>query len=57
VLTPVSEIAKGLFRGYVGVHLMIFGAILVLVIIFLPQGIMGLVAMAWRRWNRHEEAA
>lgn len=57
VLTPLSETAKTLFRGYIGVHLMIFGALLVAVIIFLPQGIMGLVAAGWRRYARGEPAA
>ncbi|HKI98145.1 MAG TPA: branched-chain amino acid ABC transporter permease [bacterium] len=51
VLTPFSEIAKSLFRGFIGVHLMIFGAILVAVIIFLPQGIMGLLDSLWRRYG------
>ena len=57
VLTPFSEIAKTMFRGYIGVHLMIFGALLVAVIIFLPQGIMGLVESAWRRFARPKAAA
>ncbi len=39
-----------MFRGYIGVHLMVFGAILIVVIIFLPNGIMGLVDAAWRRY-------
>ena len=56
VLTPFSEIAKTLFRGYIGVHLMIFGVVLIAVIIFLPQGIMGLVEAGWRRATRGTEA-
>lgn len=56
VLTPISEIAKSMFRGYIGVHLMLFGVILVAVIIYLPQGIMGLVEAAWRRSARREAA-
>jgi branched-chain amino acid transport system permease protein len=59
LLTPFSEIAKALFRGYIGVHLMIFGALLVVVIIFLPQGAMGLISRvvrARRRAPRPQEA-
>jgi len=52
VLTPFSEIARSLFQGYIGVHLMFYGAILIAVIIFLPQGVMGLVETAWRRTTR-----
>ncbi len=55
VLTPFSEIAKTLFRGYIGVHLMMFGAILIVVIIFLPKGIMGLVEAGYRRYTRARE--
>lgn len=57
VLTPFSEIAKTLFRGYIGVHLMFFGVILIVVIIFLPQGIMGLVEKGYRRYLAREPAA
>jgi branched-chain amino acid transport system permease protein len=57
LLTPFSEIAKRLFRGYIGVHLMFFGALLVAVIIFLPQGLMGLLAAGWRRLTGPTEAA
>ena len=57
VLTPFSEISKTLFRGYIGVHLMFFGALLIAVIMFLPQGIMGLVAAGWRRVTGPAEAA
>ena len=43
LLTPLSEITRTLFRQYSGLHIMIFGAILVAVIIFLPRGVIGLV--------------
>lgn len=41
VLGPLGEVTRGLLGGYQGVHLMIYGAILVSVIIFLPNGIYG----------------
>jgi branched-chain amino acid transport system permease protein len=43
VLTPLSEITRLAFQSYSGVHLMIYGLILVVVIMFLPNGIIGLV--------------
>jgi branched-chain amino acid transport system permease protein len=42
VLTPLSEITRLAFQSYSGVYLMIYGVILVLVIMFLPDGIIGL---------------
>jgi branched-chain amino acid transport system permease protein len=43
VLTPLSELTRYALRGRAGADIMLYGAILVLVISFLPQGIMGLV--------------
>src|SRR6185295_14674311 len=42
VLTPLSELTRYALRGRAGADIMLYGAILVLVISFLPQGIMGL---------------
>ena len=42
VLTPLSEITRLTFQSYSGVYLMIYGLILVAVIIFLPDGLIGL---------------
>jgi branched-chain amino acid transport system permease protein len=42
VLTPLSELTRWLIRGRPGVDVMIYGAILVLVITFLPRGLAGL---------------
>jgi branched-chain amino acid transport system permease protein len=44
VLTPLSELTRWAIRGRPGVDLMIYGAILVVVITFLPRGLMG----GWR---------
>ena len=41
VLTPLSELTRWLIRGRPGVDVMIYGAILVLVITFLPRGLVG----------------
>jgi branched-chain amino acid transport system permease protein len=42
VLTPLSEITRLAFQSYSGVYLMIYGMILVAVIMFLPDGMIGL---------------
>jgi branched-chain amino acid transport system permease protein len=41
VLTPVSELSRAVLRGRPGVDVMVYGLILILVISFLPQGLMG----------------
>jgi len=44
-LIPISELTRIYLGGsYMGVHLIVFGGILMLVILFLPQGINGLVS-------------
>jgi branched-chain amino acid transport system permease protein len=43
-LTPISELTRAVLRGRAGADIMLYGLILVLVISFLPQGLMG-----WRR--------
>jgi branched-chain amino acid transport system permease protein len=48
VLTPVSELTRSLFRGRAGVDIMAYGLILILVISFLPQGLMGWARRARR---------
>lgn len=41
ILGPLSELTRGLLGGYSGMHLMLFGVVLVVVIIFLPRGLVG----------------
>ncbi|MBN1225703.1 MAG: branched-chain amino acid ABC transporter permease [Deltaproteobacteria bacterium] len=43
VLTPLAEFTRIIFQSYSGVYLMIYGMVLVAVIIFLPDGIIGFV--------------
>src|SRR5262249_1329741 len=43
VLTPVSELTRAALRGRAGADVMVYGLVLILVISFLPQGLMGLV--------------
>ena len=48
VLTPLSELTRRLIRGRPGVDVMVYGAVLVAVVTFLPGGLVG----AWRRARR-----
>jgi len=43
VLTPLAEFSRLALQSYSGVYLMWYGMILVIVIIFLPNGLMGLL--------------
>jgi branched-chain amino acid transport system permease protein len=43
VLTPISELSRAAIRGRAGVDVMVYGLVLILVISFLPNGLMGLV--------------
>jgi len=43
VLTPVSELSRAAIRGRAGVDVMLYGFVLILVISFLPNGIMGFI--------------
>jgi branched-chain amino acid transport system permease protein len=48
VLTPLSELTRLLIRGRPGVDVMVYGAVLVVVVTFLPGGLVG----AWCRARR-----
>ena len=52
ILELLSEGTRNLLKGYSGVHLMVYGAILIVVIIFLPKGILGGLQTAYRRLSR-----
>ena len=43
VLTPVSELTRAALRGRAGADVMLYGLVLMLVISFLPNGLMGLI--------------
>lgn len=50
VLTPLSEITRGAFQSYSGAYLMFYGGILVVVVLFLPDGLVGLLkSLRWRK--------
>ncbi len=50
-LTPLSEATRSLLRGYAGADLMLYGAILVVAVIFLPRGLSGLWSVWSPRWS------
>jgi branched-chain amino acid transport system permease protein len=52
ILEILSEGTRNFLGGYSGVHLMVYGAILVVVIIFLPNGILGGLQSAFRKLSK-----
>jgi branched-chain amino acid transport system permease protein len=48
VLTPISELSRAAIRGRAGVDVMVYGLVLILVISFLPNGLMGWLRRARR---------
>jgi branched-chain amino acid transport system permease protein len=52
LLTPLSEVTRLAFQSYSGVYLMIYGLILVAVIMFLPDGMIGFAKKAILRVGR-----
>ncbi len=51
VLTPLAEYSRLALQSYSGVYLMWYGLILVVVIIFLPNGLMGLIRSLQDRYH------
>jgi branched-chain amino acid transport system permease protein len=47
VLTPMSELSRAAIRGRAGIDVMLYGVVLILVISFLPNGLVG-----WARRRR-----
>lgn len=52
ILTPLAEYSRLILQSYSGVYLMWYGLILVVVIIFLPNGLMGLFKSLHDRYHR-----
>jgi branched-chain amino acid transport system permease protein len=48
ILTPISEVTRAAMRGRAGVDIMVYGLVLVLVISFLPRGLVGWLGGARR---------
>ncbi len=52
ILECLSELTRNLLGSYSGVHLVVYGLILIFVIIFLPSGILGGLQMAFRKFSK-----
>jgi branched-chain amino acid transport system permease protein len=52
VLTPISELTRAVLRGRAGADVMLYGLILILVISFLPNGLVGLLRSRRRTAER-----
>jgi len=51
ILGPTSEITRIFFQKYASLHLVIYGVILVVVIMFLPHGVLGGLRKIRGRWR------
>jgi len=51
ILSPLAEISRSYFAqgGWSGVHLIVYGLLLIAVVLFLPQGAYPALRRAWRR--------
>jgi branched-chain amino acid transport system permease protein len=57
VLVPIAELARGWLGGsFAGAHLLLYGAVMVLVMLFMPKGIIGLYESLRQRLNRNRPA-
>jgi branched-chain amino acid transport system permease protein len=52
VLTPLGEVTRIALQAYSGAYLMLYGAILVIVVIFLPDGLMGWIQNIVARFSK-----
>jgi branched-chain amino acid transport system permease protein len=51
VLTPLADFTREVFQSYSGVYLMIYGVVLVFVIMFLPDGLIGFAKNILRKMH------
>ncbi len=52
ILEILSEVTRNILGAFGGVHLMVYGAILIFVIIFLPGGILGGLQVTFRKLSK-----
>lgn len=58
VLVPIAEVARAQLGGSLaGAHLLLYGAVMVLVMLFMPKGIIGLAQSIRARVTRRQPAA
>jgi branched-chain amino acid transport system permease protein len=52
VLVPIAEFARGVVgQKFTGAHLLVYGGVLVITMLFMPEGIMGMVKSVRRRFR------
>ncbi len=51
IITPLGEITQAVLGHYDGVHLIIYGIVLIVVILYLPEGISVWIHQLFRRWR------
>ncbi len=57
VLVPIAELARGWLGGsFAGAHLLLYGTVMVLVMLFMPKGIIGLYESIRQRLKRGSSA-
>jgi branched-chain amino acid transport system permease protein len=53
IIVPLSELLRGwLSQAASGLHLVIYGTIVIIVVLYFPAGISGAIARAWSRFTR-----
>ncbi len=53
VLVPIAEITRAKLGGsFAGAHLLLYGTVLVIVMLFMPRGIVGLAETVWAKIRR-----
>lgn len=51
-LVPLAEMVRAVFgQSYAGIHLVVYGAVLIVVILFAPDGLLGLFRSIRSRWQ------
>jgi branched-chain amino acid transport system permease protein len=55
ILEFLSETSRNFLGGFSGAHLMVYGAVLIIVIVFLPDGILGGLKMAFYKISRSKQ--
>lgn len=55
IIIPIGEITTAFFGNFVGVNLMAYGLILILVMLYLPEGIVGWYQNKFRNYKGHNK--
>lgn len=53
IIKPLSTLTNSLLSGYTGMNMVVYGAILVISVIFLPNGVVGLSQKLYGKFKKH----